>query len=263
MPRGVVPHPIHPRDVALVLDSPGVQQRPPRLAPRRGPRSAAQDGVVIPAAAAPNREPQVIADEQQKPETPVSDHHAVAAGRVVPGFAAGREQMAFVIAGAPAVGRREIHPVEEAASFGDSDAARDGLAVLRGPAAQGRDDLPAGGFGDRGGIEREARGEQLGQHHHVGIGTGHQRLQPGEVPRRLFPRDVGLTESDTQLHRNQSLWTEMNEARSRWWKSVTRQGTKSDAAQLHKSTNCWGLRSMSGNHELCTCTMMRCPARNV
>ena len=35
------------------------------------------------------------------------------------------------------------------------------------------------------------------------------------------------------------------------------------AVQRHRSTNCWGLRSMSGNHELCTCTRMRCPARNV
>ena len=29
------------------------------------------------------------------------------------------------------------------------------------------------------------------------------------------------------------------------------------------STNVWGFLSMNGNHELCTCTITRCPRRKV
>ena len=81
--------------------------------------------------------------------------------------------MAFIIADKFARGFHEIHPVVETSVFGNGDAACDRLAVSGGPAAQGRDDRPAG--------------------------------EPREVPRGLFPGDVALAEGDAEFHENQSL----------------------------------------------------------
>ena len=39
--------------------------------------------------------------------------------------------------------------------------------------------------------------------------------------------------------------------------------TKSSSRAVKMFTNVCGLRSTSGNHVLCTCTMMRCPRRKV
>ena len=114
------------------------------------------------------------------------------AGRVLARFAAGCEQMAFIIADKFARGFHEIHPVVETSVFGNGDAACDRLAVSGGPAAQGRDDRPAGPVGHSGGIEREARGEQFGQQHDIRFGGSDHRFEPREVPRGLFPGDVAL-----------------------------------------------------------------------
>ena len=113
--------------------------------------------------------------------------------------------MAFIIADKFARGFHEIHPVVETSVFGNGDAACDRLAVSGGPAAQGRDDRPAGPFGHSGGIEREARGEQFGQQHDIRFGGSDHRFEPREVPRGLFPGDVTLAEGDAEFHENQSL----------------------------------------------------------
>ena len=102
-------------------------------------------------------------------------------------------------------GFHEIHPVEETPALGDGDAAREGLAVSGGPAAQGHDHRPVIPFGHTGRGERESRGEQLGQQHDVRIGRGDHRFEPREVPRGLFPGDVALAEGDADSHSGQSL----------------------------------------------------------
>ena len=61
------------------------------------------------------------------------------AGRIVARFAAGAEQMAFVVPRRLARRFDEEHPVAEPLLLGDDDTAHDGSAVLRGPAAHGRD----------------------------------------------------------------------------------------------------------------------------
>ena len=52
------------------------------------------------------------------------------------------------------------------------------------------------------------------------------------------------------------------EARS-WWTAWVAFRKSSGRAQAICSTKVCGLRSQTGNHELCTCTMMRWPGRNV
>ena len=47
------------------------------------------------------------------------------------------------------------------------------------------------------------------------------------------------------------------------WKTVSVAGLKSEGLAFGMSVKVCGLRSTSGNHELCTCTMMRCPLRKV
>lgn len=49
-----------------------------------------------------------------------------------------------------------------------------------------------------------------------------------------------------------SRHTVTDEALLRWCSTETLQGTKSEAPHVQTSTNCWGLRSASGNHVLCT-----------
>ena len=151
------------------------------------------------------RKTQIVTDEQQEPHASVFDHRTAVAGRVLARFAAGCEQMAFIIADKFARGFHEIHPVVETSVFGNGDAACDRLAVSGGPAAQGRDDRPAGPVGHSGGIEREARGEQFGQQHDIRFGGSDHRFEPREVPRGLFPGDVALAEGDAEFHENQSL----------------------------------------------------------
>ena len=113
--------------------------------------------------------------------------------------------MAFVVPRRLARRFDEEHPVAEPLLLGDDDTAHDGSAVLRGPAAQGRDHRSVIPFGHTGRGERESRGEQLGQQHDVRIGRGDHRFEPREVPRGLFPGDVALAEGDADSHSGQSL----------------------------------------------------------
>ena len=109
--------------------------------------------------------------------------------------------MAFVVPRRLARRFDEEHPVAEPLLLGDDDTAHDGSAVLRGPAAHGRDDQPVGRFGDAGRTQFESRGEHFGQHDDIGIGGGHDRLQTFQVPGGVFPLHIDLTDSYAYFHR--------------------------------------------------------------
>src|SRR5262249_55972171 len=93
-------------------------------------------------------------------------------------------------------------------------------------------------------------------------------LHPGEQTGVLAAIHLahGRRRSDDRVAHGAGVWTRSSsrDGRAVVWNTRIVAGLKSSGfASKIFGTNVCGLRSFSGNHELCTCTMMRCPFLNV
>ena len=191
---GSASHAVRGGDEALVLDRPGPQQRPPRVAPRRRAtkrsrgwrRQSPRQRRARRGSAGHRRR----AAESARPGSGPRPRRSP--GKVAARLAAGREEVTLVVMGRPSRRLDEIHAVAETLRRGHGDAAGDGAAAPCGPAAHGAEDRTAlRRFGHGGRIRAEPRGEHLGQQRHIGPRGGYAVSGAREVPGRAAPTARG------------------------------------------------------------------------
>ena len=151
--------------------------------------------------AAPNREPQIVADERADFPTLPCCHQLTLTGGVGLMLGCEREQMSLVVAFVATIWAHPHQPVEVVATFLGDEAARYNSIHLASLFGKPTHRLARHGFCQLFGIHAKACGEHLWQHYHVRLSR-----QWGELGRKLcqicldvFPFEGGLDRGDAQL----------------------------------------------------------------